>query len=99
MPYKKKLNDIALSNTNDFFNRIKSEVTSLIKLSEFEFYELELFAVTDVLLDEEKLPKRRGVTDYKYYVAIQGNWVNDSSKKTLPKGEQWVLPLDPHIKK
>lgn len=99
MPYKKKLNDIALSNTNDFFNRIKSEVTSLIKLSEFEFYELELFAVTDVLLDEEKLPKRRGVTDYKYYGAIQGNWVNDSSKKTLPKGEQWVLPLDPHIKK
>ena len=99
MPYKKKLNDIALSNTNDFFNRIKSEVTSLIKLSEFEFYELELFAVTDVLLDEEKLPKRRGVTDYKYYGAIHGNWVNDSSKKTLPKGEQWVLPLDPHIKK
>ena len=99
MPYKKKLNDIALSNTNDFFNRIKSEVTSLIKSEEFEFYELELFAVIDILLKEEELPRRRGVRDWKYYGAIRGDWINDSSKKISPKGEQWVLPLDPHIKR
>ena len=99
MPYKKKVNEIALSNTNTYFDRIKSEVTSLIKAEEFEFYELELFAVTDILLDETSLPKRRRVRDWKYYGAIQGYWINDNTKKTLPKGEVWVLPLDPHIKR
>jgi polyhydroxyalkanoate synthesis regulator phasin len=99
MPYKRKVNNIALGNTNEFFNKIKNEVKSLIKSEEFEFYELELFAVTDILLDETFLPKKKGVTDYKYYGAIRGDWINDSSKKISPKGEQWVLPLDPHIKR
>jgi len=95
MPYKKSINNIALGNTNEFFNKIKGEITSLIKSSEVEFYELELFSVQSILLDESELPKK----NHKYYGAVRGYWVNDDTKKTLPKGEEWVLPLDPHIKR
>ena len=95
MPYKKSINNVALGNTNEFFNKIKGEITSLIKSSEVEFYELELFSVQSILLDESELPKK----NYKYYGAVRGYWVNDNTKKTLPKGEEWVLPLDPHIKR
>jgi len=95
MPYKKSINNVALGNTNEFFNKIKGEITSLIKSSEVEFYELELFSVQSILLDESELPKK----NYKYYGAVRGYWVNDDTKKTLPKGEEWVLPLDPHIKR
>ncbi len=99
MPYKKYLNKVSLGNTNEFFNRIKGEVINLIKASEFEFYELELFSVQNILLDEKLLPKNNGNIDYKYYGAIQGFWINDERKKILPMGEQWVLPLDPSIKR
>ena len=99
MPYKKYVNQISLGNTNEFFNRIKGEVINLIKASEFEFYELELFSVQDILLDEKLLPKDNGNIDYKYYGAIKGHWINDERKKILPMGEQWVLPLDPTIKR
>jgi len=102
MPYKKPINNVALGNTNEFFNKIKGEVVNLIKGSEFEFYELELFSVQDILLDKKELPRKRrviGKRDYKYYGAVKGYWVNDNTKKTLPKGEEWVLPLDPHIKR
>ena len=95
MPYIKKVNDIALGKSNSFFNKIKGEITALIQANKMEFYELELFNVTNVLLKESELPNK----NYKYYGAIQGYWVNDDTKKTLPKGEVWVLPLDPHIKK
>ena len=95
MPYIKKVNDIALGNSNTFFNKIKSEIVNLIKASETEFYELELFSVQDILLDTEVLPNN----DYKYYGAIKGYWINDENKKILPKGEVWVLPLDPTIKR
>jgi len=95
MPYKKSINNVALGNTNEFFNKIKGEITSLIKSSEVEFYELELFSVQSILLDESELPKK----NYKYYGAVKGYWVNDDTKKTLPRGEEWVLPLDPHIKR
>ena len=99
MPYKKKVNEIALGNSNSLFSKIKGEIVSISKANDFEFYELELFNVTNILLDESVLPEKNGITDYKYYGAIQGYWVNDDSKKTLPKGESWVLPLDPHIKR
>ena len=66
MPYIKKVNDIALGNSNTFFNKIKSEIVNLIKASETEFYELELFSVQDILLDTEVLPNN----DYKYYGLI-----------------------------
>jgi len=102
MPYKKYLNEISLGNTNEFFNRIKGEVISLIKASEFEFYELELFSVQDILLKEDDLPLKKGtvnVVDFKYYGAIKGHWINNENKKILPMGEQWVLPLDPTIKR
>ena len=95
MPYKKPINNVALGNTNEFFNKIKGEITSLIMSREFEFYELELFSVQDILLDESELPRK----NYKYYGAVKGYWVNDDTKKTLPRGEEWVLPLDPHIKR
>ena len=95
MPYKKPINNVALGNTNEFFNRIKGEITSLIMSREFEFYELELFSVQDILLDESQLPRK----NYKYYGAVKGYWAIDDTKKTLPRGEEWVLPLDPHIKR
>ena len=99
MPYKKKVNEIALDNSNELFNRVKTETLTQIKDNEFEFYELEPFLVEDVLLDEKRLPKKRGEPDWKYYGAIKGYWVTDRFKKTFPKGEEWVLPLDPHIKR
>jgi len=99
MPYKKKLHQIALDNSNELFNKVKTETLTQIKDNEFEFYELEPFFVQDVLLDEKELPKKRGAPDWKYYGAIKGYWVTDRFKKTFPKGEEWVLPLDPHIKR
>ena len=95
MPYIKKVNDIALGKSNSFFNKIKGEITALILANKMVFYELELFNVTNVLLEESELPNK----NYKYYGAIQGYWVNDDTKKTLPKGEVWVLPLDKKKKK
>jgi len=101
MPYKKNIGGISFGLNNEFFNKVKNEVTGLIKAAEFEFYELELFTVTDILLDIETWsgPLNNGKLDWKYYGAIQGYWQSDSNKKTSPKGEVWVLPLDPHIKR
>ena len=80
------------------------KVISLIKQQinhqQFEFYELETFEVTKVLLDYEDLPKQKdGHPDYSYYGAVAGRFVINKSQAIKPEdGPQLVRPLDPKIK-
>ncbi len=80
------------------------KVISLIKQQinnqQFDFYELETFEVTKVLLDYEDLPKQKdGHPNYSYYGAVAGRFVINKSQSIKPEdGPQLVRPLDPKIK-
>ena len=80
------------------------KVISLIKQQinhqQFDFYELETFEVTKVLLDYEDLPKQKdGHPDYSFYGAVAGRFVVNKSQTIKPEdGPQLVRPLDPKIK-
>ncbi len=82
----------------------KTKVISLIKQQinhqQFDFYELEPFEVTKVLLDLEDLPKQKdGHPDYSYYGAVAGRFIINKNQFVKPKsGPQLVKPLDPRIK-
>ena len=61
------------------------KVISLIKQQinnqQFDFYELETFEVTKVLVDYEDLPKQKdGHPDYSYYGAVAGRFVVNKSQ-------------------
>jgi len=80
------------------------KVISLIKQQinnqQFDFYELETFEVTKVLVDYEDLPKQKdGHPDYSYYGAVAGRFVINKAQSIKPEdGPQLVRPLDPKIK-
>ena len=80
------------------------KVISLIKQQinhqQFDFYELETFEVTKVLVDYEDLPKQKdGHPDYSYYGAVAGRFVINKVQSIKPEdGPQLVRPLDPRIK-
>ena len=80
------------------------KVISLIKQQinnqQFDFYELETFEVTKVLVDYEDLPKQKdGHPDYSYYGAVGGRFVINKAQSIKPEdGPQLVRPLDPKIK-
>ena len=80
------------------------KVISLIKQQinhqQFDFYELEPFEVTKVLLDVEDLPLQKDKTpDYTYYGSIAGRFVINKTQSILPAdGPQLVKSLDPRIK-
>jgi len=80
------------------------KVISLIKQQinhqQFDFYELETFEVTKVLVDYEDLPKQKdGHPDYSFYGAVAGRFVINKAQSIKPEdGPQLVRPLDPKIK-
>ena len=80
------------------------KVISLIKQQinnqQFDFYELETFEVTKVLVDYEDLPKQKdGHPDYSYYGAVAGRFVINKAQSIKPEdGPQLVRPVDPKIK-
>ena len=80
------------------------KVISLIKQQinhqQFDFYELETFEVTKVLVDYEDLPKQKdGHPDYSYYGAVAGRFVINKAQSIKPEdGPQLVRPIDPKIK-
>ena len=97
MPYRK------YKNTQNFLppagnsqtRKIVGDIKKVVETNEFDFYEMEAFEVRDIFLDKDNLPNR----DYKYYGAIRGNFIDNADQTVLPRGENWVLPLDPHIKR
>jgi hypothetical protein len=97
MPYRKKTGKSILSkgydNTNT--NKTQMDIHKIVDSKKFEFFELEAFQVEEVLLDKNSLPNN----DYSYYGAISGHWLNEPNQPILPNEEEWVLPLDPHIRK
>ena len=99
MPYRDYKNDSIKIHTGPFISKIKGEIQSLIQQNQYDFYESEAVEVIDVLLDDEKLPKKNGVKDYKYYGAIKGRWIENKKQTILPLGEIWILPLDSNIKR
>jgi len=80
------------------------KVISLIKQQinnqQFDFYELETFEVTKVLVDYEDLPKQKdGHPDYSYYGAVAGRFVINKAQSIKPEDSpQLVRPVDPKIK-
>ena len=80
--------------------KVISLIKQQINRQQFEFYELETFEVTKVLLDYEDLPKQKdGHPDYSYYGAVAGRFVINKSQAIKPEdGPQLVRPLDPKIK-
>ena len=99
MPYRDYKSKTIKTHTGPFISKIKGEIQSLIQQNQYDFHEQEAVEVKEVLLDEEKLPKKNGVTDYKYYGAIKGRWIENKKQTILPLGEMWILPLDSNIKR
>ena len=99
MPYRDYKSKTIKTHTGPFISKIKGEIQSLIQQNQYDFHEQEAVEVKDVLLDEEKLPKKNGVKDYKYYGAIKGRWIENKKQTILPLGEMWILPLDSNIKR
>ena len=97
MPYRKKTNRGIRSKGFDGsnVNKIQTDTHNIIEAKKSEFYELEAFQVEEILLQTKGLPN----DDYSYYGAIRGKWLNNIDQPILPIDEEWVLPLDPHIKK
>ena len=103
MAYRQKLSQDTTTSIPGGIPTI-GKVISLIKQQinhqQFDFYELETFEVTKVLLDLEDLPKQKdGHPDYSYYGAVAGRFVINKSQSIKPEdGPQLVKPLDPRIK-
>jgi ElaB/YqjD/DUF883 family membrane-anchored ribosome-binding protein len=98
MPYRVFKNKSNTRIGGPLINKIKGEVTSLIRENQYDFYELEPFEVQEVLLDK-KLFEGEGALDSKYYGAVRGRFINDSNQAVLDNGGNgYVLPMDSHIK-
>ena len=103
MAYRQKISQDTTTSTPGGVPTI-GKVISLIKQQinnqQFDFYELETFEVTKVLVDYEDLPKQKdGHPDYFYYGAVAGRFVVNKSQTIKPEdGPQLVRPLDPKIK-
>ena len=98
MPYRVFKNKSNTRIGGPLINKIKGEVTSLIRENQYDFYELEPFEVQEVLLDK-KLFEGQGALDSKYYGAVRGRFINDSNQAVLDNGGNgFVLPMDSHIK-
>ena len=98
MPYRVFKNKSNTRIGGPLINKIKGEVTSLIRENQYDFYELEPFEVQEVLLDK-KLFEGEGALDTKYYGAVRGRFINDSNQAVLDNGGNgFVLPMDSHIK-
>ena len=98
MPYRVFKNKSNTRIGGPLINKIKGEVTSLIRENQYDFYELEPFEVQEVLLDK-KLFEGQGALDLKYYGAVRGRFINDSNQAVLDNGGNgYVLPMDSHIK-
>tara|TARA_B100000287_G_scaffold276509_1_gene260478 strand:- start:437 stop:1717 length:1281 start_codon:yes stop_codon:yes gene_type:complete len=100
MPYKINLSKKSTNTDNAFFNKIKGNVTQVIKERQYDFYELEPVEVKEVLLDLENWtgPFKDEKPDLRYYGAIKGSWIINKEQQFLPIGDGWILPLDPNIK-
>ena len=98
MPYRVFKNKSNTRIGGPLINKIKGEVTSLIRENQYDFYELEPFEVQEVLLDKN-LFEGQGALDSKYYGAVRGRFINDSNQAVLDNGGNgFVLPMDSHIK-
>ena len=98
MPYRVFKNKSNTRIGGPLINKIKGEVTSLIRENQYDFYELEPFEVQEVLLDK-KLFEGQGALNSKYYGAVRGRFINDSNQAVLDNGGNgFVLPMDSHIK-
>ena len=98
MPYRVFKNKSNTRIGGPLINKIKGEVTSLIRENQYDFYELEPFEVQEVLLDK-KLFEGEGALNSKYYGAVRGRFINDSNQAVLDNGGNgFVLPMDSHIK-
>ena len=80
--------------------KVLSLIKQQINHQQFDFYELEPFEVTRILLDNEDLPKNKdGSIDYSYYGAVGGRFTVKTLQSIKPEdGPQLVRPLDPRIK-
>ena len=80
--------------------KVLSLIKQTINHEQFDFYELETFEVTKVLLDYEDLPKQKdGQPNYSYYGSVAGRFTVKNSQSIKPEdGPQLVRPLDPRIK-
>ena len=98
MPYRVYKNKSNTRIGGPLINKIKGEVTSLIRENQYDFYELEPFEVQEVLLDK-KLFEGQGALKSKYYGAVRGRFINESNQAVLDNGGNgFVLPMDSHIK-
>jgi len=98
MPYRIFKNKSNTRIGGPLINKIKGEVTSLIRENQYDFYELEPFEVQEVLLDK-KLFEGQGALNTKYYGAVRGRFINESNQAVLDRGGNgFVLPMDSHIK-
>ena len=90
----------AVASTSKQGSQIRAEANKLIRDSEFEFHEHDIFEVENILLSKMLIRKNFGVEfEEKYYGGIYGEYVHNSRQKTLPTGNSPVLPLDPNIKR
>jgi|TARA_B100001093_G_scaffold420786_1_gene412823 hypothetical protein len=98
MPYRVYKNKSNTRIGGPLINKIKGEVSSLIRENQYDFYELEPFEVQEVLLDK-KLFEGEGALKSKYYGAVRGRFINESNQAVLDNGGNgFVLPMDTHIK-
>ena len=83
--------------------QIRAEANKLIRDSEFEFHEHDIFEVKQILLNKMLIRKtfesEISNSEEKYYGGIYGRYVHNPRQKTLPVGNSPVLPLDPNIKR
>jgi len=103
MAYRQKLSQdtrISIPGGIPTIGKVISLIKQQINHQQFDFYELETFEVTKVLLDYEDLPKQKdGHPNYSYYGAVAGRFVINKSQSIKPEdGPQLVRPLDPKIK-
>ena len=79
MAYRQKISKdtkISIPGGIPTLSKVISVIKQQINHEQFDFYELEPFEVTKVLLDLQDLPKLTdGVPDYSYYGAIEGVFI------------------------
>ena len=103
MAYRQKLSQdttTSIPGGIPTIGKVVSLIKKLINNQQFDFYELETFEVTKVLVDYEDLPNLKdGQPDYSYYGSVAGRFIINKSQGIKPQdGPQLVRPLDPKIK-
>jgi hypothetical protein len=104
MPYRKPVSTGQKENKTGgvpTMAKVKRLIKDAFNRELFDFYELETFEVSEILLEyiDDFPVTENGKPKLEFYGAVRGTFLMEKNQKVLPEsGLGWVLPIDPRIK-